>query len=1100
MGFDTDDVVYRELVGYVTHSTSKVVPFVGAGLSVYGDPSQRLPLWREMLDRLVDECRRFGVVPDDAAPAIQSALDEARYIEATDLILAKLGTPNFRRAIERELDDTDKPVPPAVIELVSISWSLIVTTNLDRMIARAYYARSGHEIDRITNLDVSKLRQAFGDSLPSSRTALAHLHGALDTYESWRLTSRHYAALLQDARYQEALRQLFARRIFFVGFGLEDEDFDYVLKHVAEIYPDRPCEFYALIDRARRDDPMIHALVRTGLRPIYYKVDPDPDPGDPFGGHREVFECLQHLASSWASTRVGLTPTLVHFPQHDPSLILRHEEIEETTALLLGEGSCIVQIVGIGGSGKTSLTQQILLHGGRQLAAAGYDFVFGSSFHRADLGEFIRDLALAAVGHAAPTLPVQVDEICLYARTHRSILVLDGLEALVDEAWRLPDSLLVRIVDAVLEGCGSVVVTTRAPVRGGLFEHTSQIDVGALSGAQIARVVSDARLDLADPESVARIEEITAGHPLALRLLIGVLYEIPRHMIAAKLEHTALVDIADEAHPQGQNPMIRILDSYLHHLDDAERALLTCATVFDGSVPYWMIEHALTRHYPDTSINETLVDRDLRATVLKLMERRLMTENVDGSLTSHPVVKEYFARLAGQATSSLVPVHRMLAGEYLEDTKQAPLTFDDAAPLLAAARHAAASQEWTLFDEIFRRRLMRVENYLCNNLGAWEEALTLARLGQGSSSLSETAPEPAYYPATVARCLKHLGRSSESREAYREALIVSGRHRDPNVAKYVNNCLTLLIARGELRRADMLVELNMRALSWTDAQWKHCWQLDQGLASIGYLRMLQGDAAESSRLLDLAAQAWDDHPDGPRWLFSHYPYHRSELILLADPSGHEDALEATKALLLVARTESWPESICRGHVQAARIYLDRSERERSRVDLVRTDQHLREAQEISSGMIVPEVEIRHLLTRIKRCLVQCSLYEPIGSHREELIDLVARAAARIEMSALELAGPEVIAAQGALAHLRGDSAAARDRYVQAIEQCRRQGNVHAATSPRSLVHWLGTRVGHEPVPAPAWRTDPSAMLGAGLTTEQLVEQVTTALTIERADQ
>ena len=484
--------------------------------------------------------------------------------------------------------------------------------------------------------------------------------------------------------------------------------------------------------------------------------------------------------------------------------------------------------------------------------------------------------------------------------------------------------------------------------------------------------------------------------------------------------------------------------------------------------------------------------------MLKLRERRLVTESSGGGYASHPAVKEYFAQRARQSEPSLVPIHRMLAGEYLKDTTRTPRAFDEAAPLLAAARHAAASEEWTLFDEIYRRRLMRVDNYLCNNLGAWEEALALARLGHEPVFPRELTPEPAYYPAMVARCLKHLGRSTESRSAYHEAFDIAAQSRDPNTARYVNNFLTLLISCGELARADMLVELNIRALGWIDESWKYCWQFEQAFSSVSYLRMLQGDVNEAVRLLDLAERAWNAHPDGQMKLFIHY-YHRSELILLTDPSGHAAALEATAARLSVARDELWPESVCRGHIQAARVYLDRCHRDGDALALVRADQHLQQAQENAEGMIVPEVEIRHLLTRVMRYLVQHPAREPKSSKHVELSDLVARASARVDMSALDLASSEVCAARGALAYLRGSSGEAHECYTQAIEQCRAQGNAHAGMSGRSLVCWLGTRLGHERVPVPPWRTDPSAILGAGLTAQQMSDQLTAALAGERQD-
>ena len=527
MRFDTDDEIYQELVGYVTQSASKVVPFVGAGLSVHGESSQRLPLWRELLDRLVGECRRFGVLPDDGGTTIQSALEDGRFIEATDLIMDALGEPNFRRAVERELDDTDKPVPPAVVELVAISWSLIVTTNLDRLVAREYRTRYGYDIDQITNLDVAKLRQAFGDSLPSTRTALAHIHGALDVYPSWRLTSAHYASLLQDPLYREVLRQLFARRILFIGFGMADDDFDYVRKHVAEIYPERPCEFYALIERSRQGSAAIRDLVKTGLRPIYYDADPEPDPSDPFNGHRAVYECLQHLATVWASRRTDFEPRLMHLPQYDASLVPRDVEIDKLTALLVAEQGCVVQVVGIGGSGKTSLTLQ-LLHGRRRerrrrIRTRVWEFVSARGprrvHHRPRVGRGRRDgTDVAGAGrahlfvHASAPIDPRARRV---GGGGRRGVETSGFVAGEDRGRR-PGGARLGDRNNEIARAGR---TVRACDRNRRWCARS---------AQIQRVLAEAKLDFVDATTRRRIEEITAGHPLALRILVGVLHEVPR--------------------------------------------------------------------------------------------------------------------------------------------------------------------------------------------------------------------------------------------------------------------------------------------------------------------------------------------------------------------------------------------------------------------------------------------------------------------------------------------------------------------------------------------------------------------------------------------
>src|SRR4051812_46914372 len=70
MTFDTSNATYQELLGRVLESGASVVPFVGAGLSVYGRQDQRLPLWRELLELLIAEGKETGLIPDDGDPVI----------------------------------------------------------------------------------------------------------------------------------------------------------------------------------------------------------------------------------------------------------------------------------------------------------------------------------------------------------------------------------------------------------------------------------------------------------------------------------------------------------------------------------------------------------------------------------------------------------------------------------------------------------------------------------------------------------------------------------------------------------------------------------------------------------------------------------------------------------------------------------------------------------------------------------------------------------------------------------------------------------------------------------------------------------------------
>lgn len=1093
MTFDTSDPTYQDLLARVLQPGSRVVPFVGAGLNAYGDASQRLPLWRELLDRLVAEGKQLGLISERGDPAIDAALASNRFIEAMDRIIDALGEPTFRRVVERELDDRDRPIPPPVIELISISWSLIVTTNLDRFVSRAYLKRYGRQIHTVTNLDSHRLAAALAGTLASADTMLAQIHGDIDTYPSWRLTRTHYEQLLRNPGYVEALKHLFLRQIFFVGFGLQDDDFDFVLETVASIYPAGVGEFFALIARSRREDEIVTRLIRTnGLRPIFYDVDPDPAVDDPYNGHGQVHECLADLAHHWARARTSLAITFKYFPELDPLLVGRDVEVATLTELVATGPGAVIQIVGLGGSGKTSLVQQLVHGRSFEIATAGYVQVFGCSFYRADIGQFIQDLALAMVGPLAAPLAEQVERIADHLRGRQTLLLLDGAEVVIDRDRRLSNPYVAQIVEATLAGGGAVVVTSRVPLRGGLFEHAAVLDIAPLSLDDVRVFMSKWGLGYLDDSVTRRLCEVTAGHPIALRILAGVLRDVPATEIASTIERSAVVEIADEVDPLRENRLARILGSYVHHLDEMQLALLTCFTAFHGPASFPLVDAALTRRYPDGAANDALVDHDLRPVVSDLLERRLLIASTGGELTDHPTVREFFARRAAADGSSLVPIHRFLADAALTGTSDVPATFDEAAPLVKAARHAAACHDWTLFDDIFQRRLMRgFRNHLCNNLGAWEEALGLAQAARRRTSPGATTP-PAYYPVMVARCLKHLGRSDESREHYIDGLHLAAVSHDPDTARYVNNLLTLLIWRGELAAASHLVDLNIRALSWIDDPWKHHWQVEQGFSSIAYLRMLQGDFDAAADLFEVSRTAWETHPGERPWLYDHYPLHRSELLLQADPNGHDEALLVIDNLLEIASAHHWPESICRAHVQASLVLLDRADRQASRADLVRARQRLETARSIAEGMAVPDVEIAQILGEIRAVLTHDVLGGDEKSVWDDLSPALTRVAGLIERSGLELAAPELIAARGALDHRSGRTDAALARHDEALRLCRALGNELAPRSERSLVGWLGRRLDRDPPrPDPHESNDLRSTIGSPLTLEWMGDRLDT---------
>jgi len=830
-----------------------------------------------------------------------------------------------------------------------------------------------------------------------------------------------------------------------------------------------------------------------GFQPIFYDVDAKVDEADPFGGHRAAYECLSHLASEWATAKVDLEVTLKYLPEPDPNMIER-KEIELLTERV-ATGSTITQVVGLGGLGKTSLIQQFLQEKRPEIATAGYDLVFGCSFYRADIGQFTQDMAFATVGPGPQPLPQQVERIRVHVKQSRTLLVLDGLEAILDEEATLRSPYVLQILESVVAGGGAVVITSRIEAKGGALDEGQRIEVKPFSDEQILDFLRNWGLDGLGDAANKRLVEITAGHPLALRILAGVLQDVPPTAAVATIERSAVIDLADEVDPLRENRLARIFGSYFHHLDESEVAFLDCLTVFERPAAFPLIDSAFTQAYPDTAINRPLIGSDLRPIVARLLERRLLTASPLGEISCHPTVREYFTKHAGEEPTSLAPIHRYLAGEALKGAPLQPDSFEEAVPLIGACRHAGECGDWALFDDLFRDRLMRgFRDHLCDTLGAWDEALRLATLGDTAALRAELDIESGYYPITVARCLKHLGRTSESRSKYVHGLKHVASSQDPSGAMYVNNLMTLLIWRGELAGADWLVELNIRALSWIDEPWKHRWQVEHGFSSFGYLKMLQGRLVTAERLFAHSEQAWGELVDERPWpqINDYYALHRNELTLLLDPDAHQPVIANLTQLIADDEAGEWPESLCQGLLQAASVRIDYGARKGDPAEIDKAEAHLEQARTTTAGMNVTDVAITYQLTRLKAELARRAIGAEGNLGTAELKEMVDRTATLVSTSELHLATPEVTAARGALASLDGNLDRASELYERALRQCERQGNAMAPLSPRSLVGWLGGQLGRTVTPEATGSTaDLIGLVGTQLTPEWMTERLDT---------
>jgi len=214
--------------------------------------------------------------------------------------------------------------------------------------------------------------------------------------------------------------------------------------------------------------------------------------------------------------------------------------------------------------------------------------------------------------------------------------------------------------------------------------------------------------------------------------------------------------------------------------------------------------------------------------------------------------------------------------------------------------------------------------------------------------------------------------------------------------------------------------------------------------------------------------------------------------LLEDPTAHAAALEQIEPLLSIAESQNWPESICRGHIQAAIVYLDSAGANSDPAALARAGERLSDARLVPAGMNLPDVAIAHALTAFKAELVHRQLFDKPRLSLDEVHAQVERAELLVQASGLELWRPEVLAAKGAV-EILGDGSGSASLHRRATEMCESQGNCLMRMSPRSILSWLGSELHLSPVFSSVQaRCDPIELVGLDLSPASLASSLVDA--------
>jgi tetratricopeptide (TPR) repeat protein len=351
--------------------TGKVVPFVGAGVSMHvkksDDTSQSLfPSWKGFVEILAKELEEKGK-PNEAAYVRASVnIESPKYLEAMQHAKLKLGNIAWYRTIDESFNKLKNDADNDSLQLARLIWklsnNLIVTTNIDRVFQWTSFAPGDMQTLDVQNVEYADLLR---EEIPK-RPTVWHLHGNVDHKEKIIFTRDQYEAFYREkdneAKLQTLISLLGQRTFLFIGFSLDDAYIKEQLEYIHRIYKGGADSFFILLhedERAGRDLPGY-------VRPIYF-----PDFGPQL---EELIAELVQIAE--APKTVKDIPSVSHnigndekerlrnhfnvpFASKGDAFVGRHGLQEQIWESLKSSGRAAigqaVAIQGIGGLGKTQL-------------------------------------------------------------------------------------------------------------------------------------------------------------------------------------------------------------------------------------------------------------------------------------------------------------------------------------------------------------------------------------------------------------------------------------------------------------------------------------------------------------------------------------------------------------------------------------------------------------------------------------------------------------------------------------------------------------------------------------------------------------------------
>lgn len=509
----------------------------------------------------------------------------------------------------------------------------------------------------------------------------------------------------------------------------------------------------------------------------------------------------------------------------------RDEELQRLDKALQDEGTRLMTIVAWGGVGKSALVNE-WMRGVEEDNYRGVERVFGWTFYRhatspeggVSADAFI-DAALRFFGDSEPTAGSPWDRgerLAELVRRRRTLLVLDGLEALQhspasgQEGGFLKDPAMQALLRGLAaKSRGLCVITSRYPLKDLASRFGSTVlllKLDHLSKAVGARLLASLGVH-GDADELRAASAEVDGHALSL-LLLGKYLTIEldgdvkrRHEV--RFEHA---DAFQDRHAW------RIMRAYEERLDSSELCLLRLLALVDRPTRKQELEALLVPPAIE-SLTEPLstpigtdwdrVDRAIRSLQSRGLLSHQESESTGWTIDAHPLVREFFG---SQVRVGLPEAWRRGHDRLYEHLKgvarRYPKTLEEMLLLYDAVLHGCrAGRHQEVFDEVYRRRILREHEYYSNyQLGLISSELV---------NITHFFDKPYFQPVAglddrtaafvfkqAGYCLRAHGKLQRAAQCFQASRAILETIEDWDEAATLAGLLSqLLLDRGSLREA-----------------------------------------------------------------------------------------------------------------------------------------------------------------------------------------------------------------------------------------------------------------------------------------------------------